>query len=316
MRFYKKLRNLATITTVSTICVYLINKLVFSLSSMKDALFSKYGNTYSWRFGSLYYTKHGTGSPLLLIHDLNNCSSELEFYKIKEELSRSHTVYTLDLLGCGRSDKPRITYTSYLYVQLINDFIKNVIGTKTDIISSGKSSSLIFLACYTEPRNFSRLMMINPENMTKAGRYPGNRKKVLKYFMELPIIGTLTYNILHSRPMIQKKLAREYFHRPKDIKQKYVDICHESAHKCGSDTKYLYASLISDYLNCNLIPSIKNLNHSIYFLMGDHTPEAENTIEQYQVLNPSVEYHFIKRSKLLPHLENPDEVLKACKIFF
>ena len=83
MRFYKKLRNLATITTVSTICVYLINKLVFSLSSMKDALFSKYGNTYSWRFGSLYYTKHGTGSPLLLIHDLNNCSSELEFYKIK-----------------------------------------------------------------------------------------------------------------------------------------------------------------------------------------------------------------------------------------
>lgn len=144
---------------------------------MKDALFSKYGNTYSWRFGSLYYTKHGTGSPLLLIHDLNNCSSELEFYKIKEELSRSHTVYTLDLLGCGRSDKPRITYTSYLYVQLINDFIKNVIGTKTDIISSGKSSSLIFLACYTEPRNFSRLMMINPENMTKAGRYPGNRKK-------------------------------------------------------------------------------------------------------------------------------------------
>ena len=164
MRFYKKLRNLATITTVSTICVYLINKLVFSLSSMKDALFSKYGNTYSWRFGSLYYTKHGTGSPLLLIHDLNNCSSELEFYKIKEELSRSHTVYTLDLLGCGRSDKPRITYTSYLYVQLINDFIKNVIGTKTDIIASGKSSSLIFLACYTEPRNFSRLMMINPES--------------------------------------------------------------------------------------------------------------------------------------------------------
>lgn len=50
--------------------------------------------------------------------------------------------------------------------------------------------------------------------------------------------------------------------------------------------------------------------------MGDHTPEAENTIEQYQVLNPSVEYHFIKGSKLLPHLENPDEVLKACKIFF
>ena len=92
MHFYKKLRNLATITTISTICVYLINKLVFSLSSMRDALFSKYGNTYSWRFGNIYYTKHGTGSPILLIHDLNNCSSELEFHKIKEELSKSHTV--------------------------------------------------------------------------------------------------------------------------------------------------------------------------------------------------------------------------------
>lgn len=94
MRFYKKLRNLATITTTATFSVCLINKLVFSLSSMKDALFSKYGNTYTWRFGNIYYTKHGTGSPILLIHDLNNCNSELEFYKLKEELSKSHTVYT------------------------------------------------------------------------------------------------------------------------------------------------------------------------------------------------------------------------------
>ncbi len=81
MRFYKKLRNLATITTVSTICVYLINKLVFSLSSMRDALFSKYGNIYSWRFGNIYYTKHGTGSPILLIHDLTTAVLNWNFIK-------------------------------------------------------------------------------------------------------------------------------------------------------------------------------------------------------------------------------------------
>ena len=63
----------------------------------------------------------------LLIHDLTPSSSAYEWSKMIDELAESHTVYALDLLGCGRSDKPSITYANYLYVQLITDFAKQVI---------------------------------------------------------------------------------------------------------------------------------------------------------------------------------------------
>ena len=56
--------------------------------------------------GNIYYTKCGSGKPLLLIHDLHFASSGYEWESIREQLSRSYTVYTLDLLGCGRSEKP------------------------------------------------------------------------------------------------------------------------------------------------------------------------------------------------------------------
>ena len=65
--------------------------------------------------------KKGTGSPILLIHDALPGASGYEWSKIEDELAVDHTVYTVDLLGCGRSDKPSITYTNFVYVQMICD---------------------------------------------------------------------------------------------------------------------------------------------------------------------------------------------------
>lgn len=85
----------------------------------------------------------GTGSPILLIHDTLPGASGYEWSKIEDELAIDHTVYTVDLLGCGRSDKSSITYTNFVYVQMISDFIKKIIGQKTDVIASGFSGSLL-----------------------------------------------------------------------------------------------------------------------------------------------------------------------------
>ena len=67
-----------------------------------------------------------------------------------KKLEKTNTVYTIDLLGCGRSDKPNITYTNYLYVQLIDNFIKDVIKEKTDVVATGSSVSFTVMACNME----------------------------------------------------------------------------------------------------------------------------------------------------------------------
>ena len=71
-------------------------------------------------------------------------------------LKDHYTVYTIDLLGCGRSEKPNLTYTNFLYVQLISDFIKSEIGRRTDVVAVGASSSILTMACAYNPDLFDQ----------------------------------------------------------------------------------------------------------------------------------------------------------------
>ena len=98
------------------------------------------------------------------------------------------------MLGCGLSEKPNLTYTNYLYVQLLTDFIKNVIGEKTDIISTGHSASIALMTCANDDTVIDRILLINPESIIDASKTPKHYNKVLKYILCTPIIGTFIYN--------------------------------------------------------------------------------------------------------------------------
>ena len=139
-----KFLTFAALMTGATVTVHLINRTVAAAAQLKQMLHIFDDNYFEWRFGNIYYTKKGTGSPILLIHDALPGASGYEWSKIEDELAVDHTVYTVDLLGCGRSDKPSITYTNFVYVQMICDFIRKIIGEKTDVIASGFSSSKLY----------------------------------------------------------------------------------------------------------------------------------------------------------------------------
>ena len=67
----KHVRNLLLLTTLTGISIYGINKTISISSSMKNLLRTDRGNFFNWRYGNIFYTKQGKGSPILLIHDLN-----------------------------------------------------------------------------------------------------------------------------------------------------------------------------------------------------------------------------------------------------
>ena len=79
-------------------------------------------NTTIGDLAALHTGKTGSGSPVLLVHNFDVCSSMHEWNNIEAELAKTNTVYSIDLLGCGCSERPILTYTNFLYVQLINDF--------------------------------------------------------------------------------------------------------------------------------------------------------------------------------------------------
>lgn len=293
----------------------LINKYIKMTAISKNFLFVQEPHCYKWRLGNIHYTKIGNGKPLLLIHDLESISSGCEWENLISQLKDQYTIYTIDLLGCGRSEKPNLTYTNFLYVQLINDFIKSEIGHRTNVITSGSSSSLVTMACGYNPDLFEKIMFINPESFTSCSQIPGKSAKFYKLILDMPILGTLLYHTGVARNIIENTFKEKYFYNLYDVKQSYIDKYFEAAH-LGDSPKAIYSSVLCNYTKCNISRSLEKINNSIYILCGAAEPKADHVIKEYTLCNPSIEFSTIPNTKHLPQLEKPTEVSNIITMFF
>src|ERR1700728_5218786 len=67
------------------------------------------------------YVKAGTGPAILLIHGIGDSSDT--WRPVLEQLAQHHTVVAPDLLGHGRSEKPRADYTVAGYANGMRDLL-------------------------------------------------------------------------------------------------------------------------------------------------------------------------------------------------
>lgn len=310
-----KLLTISILFTLATGIIYIVNRIIFATAVLKNLLKSNANNYYNWRLGKLYYKKKGKGTPILLVHDLTIFSSAYEWNKVIDELAENHTVYAVDLLGCGRSEKPRITYTNYLYVQMISDFIKNVIREKTDIVASGYSGSFTLLSCHSDPDLFRKVILINPPSLGTLNKAPGKRNRLFKFLLELPIFGTLVYNMKTCQSNVQLLFTEKYLYNPFNVSPELVDTYYEAAHKGFSNSKFLLSSIIGCYTNNSINHALKDIDLSITILNGEAEPDIDETIDSYVNINPSIESFAIKHSKHLPQLETPGEFVEALNIY-
>lgn len=308
----KHIKNFVLLTAGSIAAIHLLNKFLKFSATVRELLKSTTGQYYDWRFGNVFYTKTGEGSPILLIHDLTTSSSGYEWCEIIDELSKKHTVYTLDLLGCGRSDKPNLTYTNFLYVQMISDFIKNVIGHKTDIIVTGDSSPFVVTACANDNSLFNKIIMINPMSLYRLNEIPSKRTKILKFFVDLPILGTLLYNMYAMKNHMDDKFIEKYFFNPFKVKEEYINTYYESSNL--KDGKYLFSSIKGRYTNLNIVHALRNVDNSMFIIGGEKEEDIHTTIEDYTHYNSSIETFIIPKTKHLPQLETPEELLEQLNI--
>ena len=316
MKTRNKLLTLLILSSSAAAGIAMINKGI-KISALSKHLLedNSQSQCYKWRFGNIHYTKSGSGKPLLLVHDFDYPASSYEWHKIVSSLSEEYTVYTIDLLGCGRSEKPNLTYTNYLYVELLCDFIKSEIGHRTDIIATGESASFAIMACNHSPELFNRIMLINPGSLLSYAQVPNKNAKLYKFILDTPIIGTLLYHMASSRGVIEEIFKNKYFHNPYSVRSAYMDYYFESAHK-GSYPKAMFSSLKCNYTKCNIANALKKIDNSIYLLGSQEIDGMEESLKEYQQYNSAIEYSLISKAKLLPQLECPDKVMNVIRIFF
>lgn len=307
----KNTRRFLLLTTAAVGSIYAFNRFIAETSASKKLLTDGNGSYYNWKFGKVFYTKKGNGTPLLLIHDTDVSSSSFEWYKLIKKLEKNHTVYTIDLIGCGRSDKPALTYTNYLYVQLIVSFVHDVIGTSTDVIASQYSSTFTLMANQLDAELFDHIILINPPGIKNVQGTITTANKIMKDIMELPLIGTFVYNLTHKRSDIDTAFRQRYYKKPQLILGKLEDIYYEAAHSNNGNGKYLYASQISNYMNVHMDHVIRKLEKPVHLVASQDLKSNISTMDSYRHLNSSIEIHYLSGCKLLPQLEIPEKLLSA-----
>lgn len=301
----KKSKSLLKISVVSLAALHGINSIIDSMSTAETNSKSN-GNYYHWKHGSVYYKKAGQGEPILLIHDLTVFSSGYEWSQIINKLAETRTVYVLDLIGCGKSDKPEITYTNYFYVQMVNDFVSNIIGEPVEVIATGLSSSFVLMANSLNKNLFRKMFFVNPKSISYLKQNPDKRSKILVNLFNLPIIGKTAYYMATNKENTEYYLTEKCFYNPFHVKASVTKSYHNAAHTSKGSGKMLLASIESNYLNIDITNALKNAENEIVLLFGEHQENSEEIFEMYTAVNSSVTAKTIPETKLLPQLERPD----------
>lgn len=311
----QKGKTIFALAALAAASIHILNRVEYTRSTVKNILGCAANNYYEWRFGKIRYTRKGSGSPVILLHDMTLGSSSYEFHKIIDSLSVRHEVYSIDLLGYGLSDKPNMMYTNYLYVQLVTDFIKNVIGKRTSIIATGDSAPVAIMACHNDSEIIQDVIAINPQSLFQLNQIPSRQTKILKLLLETPILGTFIYNLHASRTKLTEVFQKEYFYNPINVEEKDVSSYVEASHIPDHRSKYVYTSYVGKYMNANIIHALKEINNNIYLIAGRDKEGNSTIVDNYVYYNNAIESVFIDRTRQLPHMERPEEVLKYLDVF-
>ncbi|KAL6619222.1 hypothetical protein ACP70R_034361 [Stipagrostis hirtigluma subsp. patula] len=117
--------------------------------------------TWTWRGMRVNYLARGQGPPLLLVHGFG--ASVAHWRRNIGVLSESYTVYAIDLLGFGASDKPPgFSYTMETWAQLILDFLDEVVKRPTVLVGNSVGSLACVIAASESTRDVVKgLVLLN-----------------------------------------------------------------------------------------------------------------------------------------------------------
>jgi pimeloyl-ACP methyl ester carboxylesterase len=269
--------------------------------------------------GDLFYKKRGTGPALLLIHGIGAGASSFEFRHIWKELAESHTVYALDLLGFGKSDKPSIAYNDEVFIGIISDFCKGVIGVgdgrgECDVIATSLSAAYVIALSQRDPSLFHRLVLVCPTGIEELAAAPNVGSAACRTLLKTPVMGASFYNTLTSRGAIRKYLADNIYSDAGKVTSEVVDTYYTAAHQPGAENVLPY--FLSGYMNINVQELFKGVVDLPLLVWGRDAKESSvSQSEDFLVSNPNAKLEVVENAGMLPHDEQPEAFLAAVRPF-
>ena len=264
---------------------------------------------YPARFGDVAYTVAGTGKPLLLLHGLDAGRSMAEWRGVFEILADHHTVYAFDWLGWGISDPARDGYSAAEFSELVENFIRDIIGEPTAVLAAGQGGIFAILAA-ARGAQISRLGLICPVPPAFDSPSGQSRAEALLQgalagsLMRAPVVGTGLVNGLRSRKVLEK-WSHDHGFWNKERAEQEVKTLHVTAHQDANGNglrNFMLGTFDADWRE-----AWSELKIPALLVWGRQAvKDGLDTAPEWLALQPNAQLEVLEDSLLLPHLEVPE----------
>jgi pimeloyl-ACP methyl ester carboxylesterase len=260
---------------------------------------------FDWRRHRIAFTKRGSGPPMLLIHGIHAAAWSYEWHDNVDALARHNTVYTIDLLGFGRSDRPAIRYSARLYISLISDFVHQVIGSPCVLVATSLSGAYATVLAARDPERFPAIVLIAPTGIARLNKPAGVGGEAGRLAVEAPIVGTAMFNGLVSRRSLRYYLEKTYADDT-IVTDDLVDIYYWTSHQRGA--RHAPAAFISGHLNIDVRQALRRLTQPTLLVWGEEGAAAPvEEFRGFRSIKPDLELAVLTPAGDLPHDERPDD---------
>ena len=273
------------------------------------------GTYWQWRGNSIYYVCAGESRsnkpPLLLVHGFG--ASTDHWRKNIAQLQSQFQVWAIDLLGFGRSAKPKREYSGELWREQLHDFITEVIGQPTVLAgnSLGGYASLCVAAKYHE--STAGLILLNsagPFSDTEENTQSQSRSnpfgKIMRSLLLQPWASFLLFQYVRRRSIIRKTLNNVYFDPDAVTEQLVEDIYRPSCDRGAAD---VFNAVFKTPQGEKVDVLLSDMQCPLLLLWGEKDPwmKAREKGLQFRQYYPQLTEHYLQAGHC-PHDEIPEVV--------
>jgi len=120
----------------------------------------------------IHYLVGGKGPPLILIHGAATTAEEAWVYNL-QPLAQHHRIYAPDLVGHGKSDRPKVDYTLPLFVAFFQDFVTALGLEKASLMGHSLGGGIAMAFTLNHPDRVDKLILIDSAGIEEDIALPG-----------------------------------------------------------------------------------------------------------------------------------------------
>ena len=263
---------------------------------------------FEWKHGRIAYRVAGPqqAPPLVLVHGIGPGASSYMWRRNIGALSTDFRVYAFDLLGFGFSDKSaNAPYAADLYVELIADFLREVVAQPAHLIASSLSAAYAVRVADEYPELIRSLVLVAPTITDMSRARPGMTNAAFYGLLHSPVLGTSFYNAMASERSIRDYARKQLFYDRRFVTDALVAHLYAMSHQPGA--QYAATAFLSSYLNTEAREAFARLTQPVLLVWGkqDHLNPPEQAAELLP-LNPQAHLELFDYCRMMPQEEHAE----------